>query len=85
MTSKFPSLVSCTVMDWFQPWPREALASIGRHFLGKSALLDGDIRVGVERFMVNSFEAVSETCKKVAIQGETCAGSRFAFVPSSYW
>lgn len=26
---KFPALVNCTVIDWFQPWPHEALFSVG--------------------------------------------------------
>lgn len=30
---KFPALVNCTVIDWFQPWPKEALHSVGVKFL----------------------------------------------------
>ena len=30
---KFPALVNCTVIDWFQAWPKEALYSVGRKFL----------------------------------------------------
>merc|ERR1719486_303653 len=26
---KFPALVNCTVIDWFQPWPEEALYNVG--------------------------------------------------------
>ena len=29
----FPSLVNCTTIDWFHPWPREALASVAKVFL----------------------------------------------------
>lgn len=25
---KFPALVNCTVIDWFQPWPLTALLSV---------------------------------------------------------
>ena len=32
---KFPSLVNCVVIDWFQPWPEEALASVSKRFLEK--------------------------------------------------
>ena len=31
---KFPGLVSATSIDWFLPWPQEALVSVSRGFLG---------------------------------------------------
>ncbi|CAM9306399.1 unnamed protein product [Choristocarpus tenellus] len=62
---KFPALVSCTVIDWFQPWPKEALATVGQRFLAKSQHIGGDgIREGVEQFMISSFEGVNSMCKK---------------------
>lgn len=65
---KFPALVSCTVIDWFQPWPKEALASVGTRFLAKSNYLDGaGVRAGVEQFMINSFEGVNTMCAKVSL------------------
>eukprot|EP00435_Cladocopium_sp_Y103_P017749 s2691_g4.t1 len=30
---KFPALVNCTVIDWFQPWPMDALYNVGAKFL----------------------------------------------------
>lgn len=63
---KFPALVSCTVIDWFQPWPKEALSSVGTRFLSASCYLGGEgIRAGVEQFMMNSFEGVNAMCTKV--------------------
>jgi P-loop containing dynein motor region D4 len=29
----FPSLVNCCTIDWFAPWPQDALRSVARHFL----------------------------------------------------
>ena len=29
---KFPAIVNCTVIDWFQPWPLTALLSVARKF-----------------------------------------------------
>ena len=30
---KFPALTSCSCIDWFHPWPREALISVAQRFL----------------------------------------------------
>jgi len=30
----FPSLVNCTTIDWFSEWPKDALESVARRFLG---------------------------------------------------
>lgn len=29
----FPALVNCTTIDWFLPWPNQALKSVAEHFL----------------------------------------------------
>ena len=29
----FPSLVNCCAIDYFLPWPKEALQSVAKHFL----------------------------------------------------
>lgn len=64
---KFPALVSCTVIDWFQPWPREALASVGMCFLAKSEYLNGEgVRAGVAEFIITSFEGVNAMCTRVS-------------------
>lgn len=30
---KFPSLVNCCTIDWFQPWPEDALEAVAKQFL----------------------------------------------------
>jgi dynein heavy chain len=30
----FPSLVNCTTIDWFSEWPKDALESVAKRFLG---------------------------------------------------
>lgn len=30
---QYPSLINCTTIDWFLPWPREALLEVGNKFL----------------------------------------------------
>jgi len=32
---KFPALINCTAIDWFHPWPRDALISVGFKFLNE--------------------------------------------------
>lgn len=32
---KFPALVNCTVIDWFQPWPKQALFAVGTKFMNE--------------------------------------------------
>lgn len=31
----FPSLVNCTTIDWFSEWPKDALESVAKRFLGE--------------------------------------------------
>mmetsp|Transcript_146756 Transcript_146756/g.471049 ORF Transcript_146756/g.471049 Transcript_146756/m.471049 type:complete len:4209 (+) Transcript_146756:103-12729(+) len=56
---KFPALVNCTVIDWFQPWPMDALYNVGQKFLGPIEQLgpeDSPTRQGILDFMPFSFE-----------------------------
>ena len=55
---RFPALVTCTSIDWFHPWPTDALLSVGRQFLHEIEL-DDEVRDGIERFMPFSFQVVS--------------------------
>jgi len=64
---KFPALVNCTVIDWFQPWPMDALYNVGAKFLEPVEQLgagDSPVRQGIMEFLPFSFEA----CGKVAGQ-----------------
>ena len=58
--SRFPSLINCTVIDWFQPWPEQALYDVAKRFLGEiSDLGDPEAREGIIKFMPFSFGAVN--------------------------
>jgi dynein heavy chain len=57
--AKFPALCNCTVIDWFQPWPKNALRDVGSKFLAEMDLSTDAIRAGVVEFMPFSFEIVN--------------------------
>lgn len=42
---QFPALVNCCTIDWFSPWPDDALRSVAYRFLGdieiSDAVMDG--------------------------------------------
>ena len=39
-TQKFPALINGTTVDWFLPWPEQALTAVARHFMGKFDIQD---------------------------------------------
>ncbi|CAM9266952.1 unnamed protein product [Chrysoparadoxa australica] len=68
---KFPAIVNCTVIDWFQPWPKaskhrsiDALFSVGKKFLADMELGSDGMRQAVEKFLPFSFEAVNKAVEK---------------------
>jgi dynein heavy chain len=80
---KFPALVNCTVIDWFQPWPMDALYNVGVSRLGPIEQLgpaDSPVRAGICEFMPYSFESSG---KEALLFMET--ERRFAYAtPKSY-
>jgi dynein heavy chain len=56
---KFPALINCTVIDWFQPWPYEALMSVADSFLKDTDMGDQSIHQAVVKFMPTSFMQVN--------------------------
>jgi dynein heavy chain len=61
---RFPGLVNCTVIDWFQPWPKEALRNVAQRFLSEVDLGNENIRKAVIEFMPYSFEVANKVAKK---------------------
>jgi dynein heavy chain len=48
---RFPSLVTCTTIDWFSEWPEEALLGVGRGQIQSFDLdLGKDFNACVEMF-----------------------------------
>jgi len=62
---RFPALVSCTIIDWFQPWPKDALLSVGQKFLAEiEDLGEPEVRGAIEAFMPFSFQSVNDAAAK---------------------
>ena len=57
---KFPALVNCTIIVWFQPWPEDALLSIAKKFTDKLEFKTDEIRKSVVEFMSYSFKVVNK-------------------------
>jgi dynein heavy chain len=64
---KFPALITCTVIDWFQPWPFDALQSVAMKFLQPMEIFgdeDSPLRTGCVAFFPYSFEATEKVSQK---------------------
>jgi dynein heavy chain len=63
---RFPALINCTSIDWFQPWPQSALLSVAQKYLGEieGGLGDEEITENIVKFMPYSFGIVQDTAAK---------------------
>jgi dynein heavy chain, axonemal len=60
---RFPGLISSTTIDWFLPWPEEALISVSQGLLGEFKIeADEAIKAQVVRHMGAVHSIVVETC-----------------------
>lgn len=57
----FPSIVNCTTIDWFLPWPKDALTSVAQHFLEDVDLPNRD---GIVSICVDMQQRVRNLTKK---------------------
>lgn len=57
---KFPAIINCTVIDWFHPWPQQALLSVAAKFLEEVEMASPEERKAVIDFMPFSFTTVNE-------------------------
>lgn len=48
---KFPAIVSCTSINWFHEWPREALESVSKRYLAEMEDLPVELTESVGNFM----------------------------------
>ena len=74
----FPGLVNCCTIDWFLPWPREALKSVAEYFL--SSVDDLPQIEGVVEICVDMQERVHQLSARFKTEL-----SRYYYVtPTSY-
>jgi dynein heavy chain len=62
--AKFPAVVNCTVIDWFQPWPVDALYAVGKKFLADVDVGEEPVRLGIQAFMPFSFAEVGKASEE---------------------
>ena len=57
-------MVNSTVIDWFQPWPEQALLGVSKRFLGELDLGTEEVAKAVMEFMPFSFNLVGKVSEK---------------------
>uniref|UniRef100_A0A671YVZ2 Dynein axonemal heavy chain 8 n=1 Tax=Sparus aurata TaxID=8175 RepID=A0A671YVZ2_SPAAU len=64
LSLKFPGLISGCTMDWFTPWPNEALVAVSNYLLSQFPMVcSADVKASVVTTMGTYHEKVSETCE----------------------
>ncbi|XP_017769738.1 PREDICTED: dynein heavy chain 7, axonemal-like [Nicrophorus vespilloides] len=65
---KFPAIVNCCTIDWFQPWPADALLAVATRFLDEVDLTTHESKVCIDMCQIfhTSTERLSEEfCKRL--------------------
>jgi len=60
---KFPSLVTCTTIDWFSAWPEDALYSVAKNFLQEAAV-EEDLKLPLANVCVNMHQSVQQMSQR---------------------
>ncbi|NXS46386.1 DYH9 protein, partial [Balaeniceps rex] len=57
---RFPAIISCTVIDWFQEWPRDALENVSLRFLQETETMEVSVKDSISKFMAYVHTSVNE-------------------------
>lgn len=61
---RFPSLVNCCTIDWFSPWPKEALLYVSSEFLKDLDMPNEEVRENLSNMCASVHLSVKETAEK---------------------
>lgn len=64
----FPSLINCCTIDWFRPWPEEALLSVSRQVLEPLDLADPQLKPALAKMCVHIHTSVAVAADKMYAQ-----------------
>jgi dynein heavy chain len=56
---RFPGLINCTTIDFFHPWPKEALISVAHRFIDEVELEDGELKEKLAMHMAEEHLSVT--------------------------
>ena len=76
---KFPALINCTAIDWFHPWPKDALVSVAQHFLHEVDLGPSDVADNI-CFHVAEVHASWRIAVGAVLRGR----KRYNYTPTSF-
>jgi dynein heavy chain len=60
----FPSLVNCCTIDWFMPWPKDALKSVALQFLAKVDLGSEEAKDSIAEVCMTIHSSVREAAER---------------------
>lgn len=61
-------MVNSTVIDWYQPWPQDALYNVAQQFLKEIDTNSDSLREAIVKFMPFSFKLVNDLSVKLLDQ-----------------
>ncbi|XP_046382890.1 dynein axonemal heavy chain 10 [Ischnura elegans] len=76
----FPAIVGSTVIDWFQPWPQQALLAVARLYLAENSKIPENLRKTIISHVVH----VHQSALKYVVQFEVKLRRKNYITPKHY-